>query len=108
MWMIDFKHVQFACLILFRACSVGFGDICPSNPDLYGRIFLTTLALLGLGFFCGPILSMASAWQNQVPGGAMSLFVVTLAVGVWTLGQLENMSMSDAAHLTVITGESSV
>ena len=38
----------------------------------------------------------------------MSLFVVTLAVGVWTLGQLENMSMSDAAHLTVITGESSV
>ena len=62
------------------------------------------LALLGLGFFCGPILNMASAWQKQVPGGVTSLFVLILAVGVYALSRLENMSMTDAAHLTVITG----
>jgi hypothetical protein len=84
--------------------TVGFGDICPSSPDFYGRVFLTVLALLGLGFFCGPILSMTSLWQTQVPGGVASLFLVTLAVGISTLSQLENMSMSDAIHLTVITG----
>lgn len=85
--------------------TVGFGDICPANPDTIGRIFLTILPLLGLGFFCGPILSMASSWTHQVPGGVLSLCAVTIAIGVSALTALEDMSVSDAIHLCIITGK---
>jgi hypothetical protein len=59
-----------------------------------------------LGFFCGPILSTASLWTNQVPGGVLSLGAVTIALGVSALTALEDMSISDAIHLTIITGVS--
>jgi Ion channel len=94
----------FYCSVI-TLTTIGFGDICPANPDLMGRTFLTILPLLGLGFFCGPILNMSSSWTSQVPGGILSLAVVTIALGVSALTALEGMSISDAIHLTIITGE---
>ena len=90
-----------------RWFSVGFGDICPgdfSNP--LGNVFLLVLPIMGLGFFCGPILTMASSWQNRVPGGVLSLGSVTLALGVSMLTVLEGMELKDAIHLSFETGES--
>lgn len=84
---------------------VGFGDICPGKTDLVGGIFLTILPLLGLGFFCGPILTMASSWKSEVPGGVLALATVTLALGVSILTTVEKMSFVDAIHLSVITGK---
>ena len=84
---------------------IGFGDICPADHDIVGRIFLTILPFLGLGFFCGPILDMTSTWQRQVPGGVFALGAFTLAMGVSMLTVVENMSYSEAIHLCVITGE---
>lgn len=70
-----------------------------------GRVFLTVLPLLGLGFFCGPILELASSWQARVPGGTLGLGVATLLSGVLALTWLEQLSVSEAIHLCVITGE---
>ena len=92
-------HDAFDCL----PCS-GFGDICPGEPDLEGQIFLTILPLLGLGFFCGPILSMGSSWSGQVPGGLLSLAFLTLSLGISALTTFEGLSVYEAIHLSVITG----
>lgn len=84
---------------------VGFGDICPGEySDPLGDVFLLLLPLLGLGFFCGPILTMASFWQNRVPGGFLSLGSITLAMGVSLLTVFEGMPLKDAIHLSIITG----
>lgn len=82
-----------------------FGDICPGETGIVGRIFLTVLPLFGLGFFCGPILDLASSWQNMVPGGVASVGSVTLALGVVMLTTFEDLSISEAIHLCIITGE---
>lgn len=82
-----------------------FGDICPGEPGIVGRIFLTVLPLFGLGFFCGPILDLASSWQKMVPGGVVSVGSVTLALGVVMLTAFEDISISEAIHLCVITGK---
>jgi hypothetical protein len=87
---------------------IGFGDICPGETDVVGRIFLTLLPFLGLGFFCGPLLDMASSWQTQVPGGLLALGSFTLALGVSMLTVVEGFSYSEAVHLCVITGKSSL
>ena len=81
-----------------------FGDICPGETDIIGNIFLTILPLFGLGFFCGPILDIASSWQSSVPGGVVSIGSLTLAIGVSVLTVLEGYSISEAIHLCVITG----
>jgi hypothetical protein len=91
-------------MMALHGVSVGFGDICPGKTGLGGGIFLTILPLLGLGFFCGPVLSMASFWKNEVPGGVLSLATVTLVLGVSVLTTVEEMSLADAIHLSVITG----
>jgi hypothetical protein len=93
----------FYCSVI-TLTTIGFGDICPAHPGLMGRLVLTILPLLGLGFFCGPILSTSSLWTNQVPGGVLSLGAVTIALGVSALTALEGMPISDAIHLTIITG----
>ena len=85
-----------------------FGDICPGETDVVGRIFLTILPLFGLGFFCGPIMDLASSWQNMVPGGALSVGTLTLMMGVSMLTTVEELSYSEAVHLCVITGESEI
>jgi hypothetical protein len=65
---------------------------------------MTVLPLLGLGFFCGPILEIASRWQNAVPGGLVSVMSLTVFLGVAVLSSLEGFSLSEAVHLCVITG----
>ena len=65
---------------------------------------MTVLPLLGLGFFCGPLLDLTSTWQNQVPGGVLALSTLTLAMGISMLTVLENLSYTDATHLCIITG----
>lgn len=94
---------SFYCSVM-TLTTVGFGDICPGETDFLGRIFLTILPILGLGFFCGPLLDLAASWQDQVPGGLLALGSFTLALGVSMLIVLEGMSYSEAIHLCVITG----
>ena len=94
----------FYCSVM-TLTTVGFGEICPgdfSNP--IGDLFLVVLPLLGLGFFSGPILTMASLWQRQVPGGAISIGTLILAVGVSALTVLEEIEFKDAIHMTIHTG----
>mmetsp|Transcript_19800 Transcript_19800/g.45165 ORF Transcript_19800/g.45165 Transcript_19800/m.45165 type:complete len:232 (+) Transcript_19800:169-864(+) len=94
----------FYCSVM-TLTTVGFGDICPGNfSDPIGDVFLLVLPILGLGFFCGPILTMASFWQSRVPGGVLSLASLTLALGVSMLIVFEGMSTKDAIHLSIITG----
>jgi len=94
----------FYCSVM-TLTTIGFGDICPGEfSDPMGDIFLLVLPLCGLGFFCGPILTIASFWQSQVPGGVLSLGSITLALGVSILTVLEGMSLKDAIHLSIITG----
>lgn len=94
----------FYCSVM-TLTTVGFGEICPgefSNP--LGDLFLMILPLLGLGFFSGPILTMASSWQTQFPGGVLSIGTLTLALGVSALTVLEGIEFKDAIHLTIHTG----
>lgn len=94
----------FYCSVM-TLTTVGFGDICPGNfSDPLGDIFLLVLPLLGLGFFCGPILTMTSSWQSRVPGGVLSLGSLTLALGVSMLTVFEGMAFKDAIHLSIMTG----
>jgi len=93
----------FYCSVM-SLTTVGFGDICPGDTDVVGRIFLTILPLFGLGFFCGPIMDLASSWQTLVPGGAFSVGTITLMMGVSMLTIVEDLSYSEAVHLCVITG----
>jgi len=94
----------FYCSVM-TLTTVGFGDICPGNfSDPLGDLFLLVLPLSGLGFFCGPILTMASSWQSRVPGGVLSLGSLTLALGVSMLTVFEGMELKDAIHLSIMTG----
>lgn len=63
------------------------------------------LPLLGLGFFCGPLLELSSSWKHQVPGGLITLMTVTIALGVLVFTFLEAFSYTDAIELCVITGK---
>lgn len=94
----------FYCSVM-TLTTVGFGEICPgdfSNP--IGDLFLIVLPLLGLGFFSGPILTMASLWQRQVPGGLLSIGSLIFVTGVSALTVLEGIELKDAIHLTIHTG----
>jgi hypothetical protein len=62
--------------------------------------------MVGLGFFCGPLLALASSWKQQVPGGITAVGSVTLGLGVLIFTMIEGMSPSDAVHLSIITGMS--
>ena len=86
-------------------CRIGFGDICPSKEiDMTGRIFLTIFPILGLGFFCGPILEIAAFWRSQVPGGPLSVAAFTLVVGIALLTTIEGMDLTDALHFCIVLG----
>lgn len=89
--------------------SVGYGDICPGRIDHVGRTFIVFLSLSGLGFFCGPIMGMASAWKDMFPGGTVALLTTTIATAVFVFSYwLEEMSESEAAYFSIITGTSYV
>ena len=84
---------------------IGFGDICPGNDiDAEGRLFLTIFPILGLGFFCGPILQLAASWRTQVPGGPLTVVAFTLAVGIALLTSIEGMEITDALHFCIVMG----
>jgi Ion channel len=70
---------------------VGYGDICPgTDVTIEGRIFLILLALGSLGFFCGPVLDLASSWHKKLPGGGpLSVVLVVVALGVAIYSYLE-------------------
>lgn len=93
----------FYCSVI-TLTTIGFGDVCPFQPDAFGEIFLSVLALSGIGFFCGPLLQLASFWKSQVPGGLSTLATVTFAIGVSTFTIFEGLSYSKAVHLSVVTG----
>mmetsp|Transcript_2720 Transcript_2720/g.3854 ORF Transcript_2720/g.3854 Transcript_2720/m.3854 type:complete len:260 (+) Transcript_2720:355-1134(+) len=84
--------------------TVGFGDICPSTKiNHVGQLFVMTLALAGLGMFCGPILTMTSNWKHQIPGGLPVLATTTLALGVVLFTYTEGMTELEAIYLSIIT-----
>jgi hypothetical protein len=91
-------------LHLLELCSIGFGDICPGETDIIGELFVTILSMIGIGFFCGPLLSVASQWKHQVPGGIVPLATMTLGMGMSMFTALEGMSYSEAFHLCIIAG----
>ena len=91
--------------ILLSSFSIGYGDICPSQKLSYlGRLFIVLLSLCGLGMFCGPVMTLASSWTKRIPGGALGPGLFVFALGMLLFTQIEEMEMSRAAYLTVITG----
>jgi hypothetical protein len=84
--------------------TVGYGDICPAAPTLQGKAFLVALSFAGLGFFCGPIMDLASSWSNSVPGGKLGLVIATLGLGVAMFTKLEGWEPMDAVYYSTITG----
>ena len=59
--------------------------------------------------FCGPLMDIASSWKDSVPiGGTVALLTSTIATAVFVFSYLlEEMSESEAAYFSIITGESS-
>jgi hypothetical protein len=86
------------------AHSVGYGDICPGDLTLFGRIFLIVFLLTGLGMFCGPIMELASSWQRQVPGGKATLASLAVGMGVSIFTVLEGLPHMEAVYASIITG----
>lgn len=80
------------------------GDICPGNLDPLGKLFIVLFALSGLGFFCGPLLEVASSWTKHVPGGLATLASLTLGIGVAVFSNIEGVSHSEALYASIITG----
>lgn len=62
------------------------------------------VSFVGLGMFCGPVLTLGASWSLNVPGGMMSLTVVTIALGVAIFTYVEGLSEQDAAYMSFITG----
>lgn len=84
---------------------VGFGDICPADDlPVLGKAFIMITSFTGLGMFCGPVMDLAASWSDSVPGGMLSLTTVTIAIGVMLFTHIEDMSESDAAYMSFITG----
>jgi hypothetical protein len=50
------------------------------------------------------MLSVASQWRYQVPGGIVPLATMTLGMGMSMLTALEGMTYSEAFHLCIVTG----
>ena len=84
--------------------SVGFGDICPGNTDVVGKVFLLVFSFASLGFFCGPVVQLGAAWRHAIPGGlpVLGSFVLTLGVTVFTMA--EGLDQFEAIYASVITG----
>ena len=64
-------------------------------------------AFSSLGFFCGPILELASSWKHHVPsGGFVMLASLSVGLGVTLFTTLEaSLSQSDAVYASIIAGE---
>ena len=55
--------------------------------------------------FCGPIMSLASAWKSQIPGGIVSLSAFTVAVGATIFSYVEGVEYAEAIYASIIAGE---
>lgn len=85
--------------------SVGYGDICPSEDcPIEGKFFIVFISFIGLGLFCGPLLSVTSSWRHSIPGGMVSLTSVTLAMGTCLFSMTEQVSTLEALYASIITG----
>jgi hypothetical protein len=93
----------FYCSVI-TLTTVGYGDICPSAPKGQGKLFLVVLSFVGLGYFCGPIMDLASSWRHRVPGGNLGTIVATIGLGVALFTYFEEWAKEDAAYYSVITG----
>jgi voltage-gated potassium channel len=49
-------------------------------------------------------MELASSWSATVPGGMPTLTTLTIAIGVAIFTYIEEMSESDAAYMSFITG----
>ena len=89
----------------FPLCRVGFGDICPSDKlATGGKVFIMAMSFIGLGMICGPVMILASSWSTKVPGGLLGLTTLTVAIGVAIFTYMEEMTETDAAYMSFITG----
>jgi len=81
------------------------GDICPGQLEPISKLFLVVFALSCLGFFCGPMLDLASSWKNHVPtGGFVILASLTIGAGVTLFTTFEGTSQSEAVYASIIAG----
>lgn len=98
------KKVNAVYCAVITLTTVGYGDICPSEPGIEGKLFLIVLSFTGLGFFCGPIMDLASSWSNNVPGGKLGVVLATVGLGVAMFTKIEGWEPLDAAYYSTITG----
>lgn len=91
--------------IISSRSSIGYGDICPGDLTVYGKIFLVAFILSGLGVFCGPVMDVTSSWKRQIPGGFTAVATVVLGLGVTIFTSIEGVSHSDALYASIITGK---
>ena len=99
-------------LLFYHLCFLNFthSDICPGDISGYGKAFIVALSFSGLGMFCGPLMNLASSsWKRILPvGGTVALLSSTIAVAIFIFSYLlEEMSESEAAYFSIITGMSS-
>ena len=91
--------------------TVGYGDICPgANTHPLGKTFIIVLSFVLLGFFCGPMMNLASVWRKMVPGGFLILALATIGLGVAVFSQpmfvdgKAGLSVLDAIYCATVTG----
>lgn len=91
--------------------TVGYGDVCPATNSIAMKVFVVTLALLGLGTFCGPFLDLLAAWKDHMQkltgarlAGTTILFSTLLCISVALFTTIEGWPVSEAMYFAVITG----
>jgi Ion channel len=101
----QFKQTNLTNSIKNCVKRIGYGDICPGNLTLYGKLFLVLFVLCGMGMFCGPVMDITSSWRTQVPhGSVIILSSVVLGLGVIIFTSIEGVSNTDALYASIITG----
>ena len=84
---------------------VGYGDICPGEMSTFGKLFIITLSLCGLGFFCGPIMDYSSSWKDRIQGGAIpALFALVFGTLLFQEVIEDINDWHTALYFALITG----